>query len=480
MFESQNTLKSVKVLDSGKGYSNRKLNIKPVGVSTVNNTITFENHGFKNGQKVIYSSTGSLITGLSTSIQYQIIEVDNNTFRLAEAGVGGTITSNYIRGNYKEITGIGTGLHTFQYPPIVLNVEVEYLGISTGPTGINTIPVGILTVTPVVRGNIEQTYVYDGGTGYGSTVLNFERRPLVNIKNGKKAELKPIIANGKIISVQVQKGGQEYNAAPDLEVVGFGTAIGAKLRAVVENGEIVNVVVINTGIGYATTNTTIKVTAPGTGAIFEPQVRGLSISRFDRFGGEILAESQNALDQIRYTVTGYTDTVRVAFGDTGAAHSPIIGYAYDGNPIYGSYGYTDADDANSSIGIITSSYKSNAANITDRPVGFATGFFVNDYAFDNSGDLDISNGRYCKTPEFPNGTYAYFASIGVNPLNNVVETTFPYFIGDVYRSNPIEENFAINQDNFNFNESNLIRNTFPYRLADTLSLIMILLLSQMN
>ena len=47
-----------------------------------------------------------------------------------------------------------------------------------------------------------------------------------------------------------------------------------------------------------------------------------------------MAESQNALDQIRYTVTGYTDTVRVAFGDTGAAHSPIIGYAYDGNPIY--------------------------------------------------------------------------------------------------------------------------------------------------
>ena len=180
MFQSQNTLKSVKVLDSGKGYSNRKLNIKPVGVSTVNNTITFENHGFKNGEKVIYSSTGSLITGLSTTIQYKVIEVDDNTFRLAEAGVGGTITSNYIRGNYKEITGIGTGLHTFQYPPIVLNVEVEYLGISTGPTGINTIPVGILTVTPVVRGNIEQAYVYDGGTGYGSTVLNFERRPLVS------------------------------------------------------------------------------------------------------------------------------------------------------------------------------------------------------------------------------------------------------------------------------------------------------------
>ena len=124
-----------------------------------------------------------------------------------------------MRGNYKEITGIGTGLHTFQYPPIRLNIEVEYVGVSTGPTGINTTPVGILTVTPIIRGSIEQSYVYDGGAGYGSTVLNFERKPLVSIKNGKKAELRPVISNGKIISVQVQKGGEEYNAAPDLEVV---------------------------------------------------------------------------------------------------------------------------------------------------------------------------------------------------------------------------------------------------------------------
>ena len=34
--------------------------------------------------------------------------------------------------------------------------------------------------------------------------------------------------------------------------------------------------------------------------------------------------------------------------------------------------------------------------------------FVEDFKFNNSGDLDVHNGRYCRTPEYPNGTYAYF------------------------------------------------------------------------
>ena len=31
------------------------------------------------------------------------------------------------------------------------------------------------------------------------------------------------------------------------------------------------------------------------------------------------------------------------------AHSPIIGWAFDGNPIYGPYGYTDPTDQSSEI-----------------------------------------------------------------------------------------------------------------------------------
>ena len=68
--------------------------------------------------------------------------------------------------------------------------------------------------------------------------------------------------------------------------------------------------------------------------------------------------------------------------------------------------------------------------------------------------------RFSITPEFPNGVYAYHATIDVsgNPQ-------FPYFIGNEYRTNTIEEN-KTNDQSFDFNNSNLLRNTFPYKVSD--------------
>jgi hypothetical protein len=47
-------------------------------------------------------------------------------------------------------------------------------------------------------------------------------------------------------------------------------------------------------------------------------------------------------------------------------------------------------------------------------------------------DLDEYNGRYCVTPDFPNGTYAYFVCIdaGGNPV-------FPYNIGRAFYGSPV-------------------------------------------
>ncbi|MBU6180830.1 MAG: YHYH protein, partial [Verrucomicrobia bacterium] len=45
----------------------------------------------------------------------------------------------------------------------------------------------------------------------------------------------------------------------------------------------------------------------------------------------------------------------------------------------------------------------------DEPGGRHDGAFVQDYeCVAGSGDLDECNGRFCLTPEFPEGTYAYF------------------------------------------------------------------------
>ena len=62
-------------------------------------------------------------------------------------------------------------------------------------------------------------YVYESGTGYGSSVINFEKKPLITIKNGKNAQLKPIIINGLLNSVNIQFGGSEYFSIPDIKVV---------------------------------------------------------------------------------------------------------------------------------------------------------------------------------------------------------------------------------------------------------------------
>ncbi len=107
--------------------------------------------------------------------------------------------------------------------------------------------------------------------------------------------------------------------------------------------------------------------------------------------------------------TGLLDKVKLQLG----THSPLIGWAADGFPIYALYGYSYADDANSEIKKLTSSYQLKEGDRPggDHPGGVYDGTFVADYEFvAGSGDLDECNGRECVTPDFPEGTYAYFLS----------------------------------------------------------------------
>lgn len=93
-------------------------------------------------------------------------------------------------------------------------------------------------------------------------------------------------------------------------------------------------------------------------------------------------------------------------------HSPLIGWAADGFPIYALRGYKDAREPASGMKTLRSSYelRPGARPAPPRgPGGEHDGAFVQDYVFvPGSGDLDECNGRFCVTPEFPQGTYAYF------------------------------------------------------------------------
>ena len=57
-------------------------------------------HGFKNGDFVVYSHTGTSISGLSTTTEYYITIIDKDKFKLSDAGIGTTSTNlNYINKN---------------------------------------------------------------------------------------------------------------------------------------------------------------------------------------------------------------------------------------------------------------------------------------------------------------------------------------------------------------------------------------------
>jgi hypothetical protein len=84
---------------------------------------------------------------------------------------------------------------------------------------------------------------------------------------------------------------------------------------------------------------------------------------------------------------------------------------------------------------------SDGSDVADGPAINATfplGWYREDYEYiASSGDLDIHNGRFCKTPEYPNGIYCYFATVDKN-WNSV----YPYIVGETYYGVVLEDNFT--------------------------------------
>lgn len=170
-------------------------------------------------------------------------------------------------------------------------------------------------------------------------------------------------------------------------------------------------------------------------------------------------------------------------------HSRILAWAADGYPVYGPYGYANPNNAASVARLMVSGYQAlTTSNRPDDPVietraaitrsdtlrvknpqlaapglrltggslpgtvkvlavqgdqlildtavtvganvqlqgTWPMGIFMEDWQYTGAGTLDRSNGRFCVTPEYPLGTYAYFAT-----QDQLEQATYPYFVGDV-------------------------------------------------
>jgi arylsulfatase A-like enzyme len=150
-------------------------------------------------------------------------------------------------------------------------------------------------------------------------------------------------------------------------------------------------------------------------------------------------------------------------------HSPILGWSFDGYPIYGPFGYSTANNPNSGIRRMVSGFVPRDGNFgttnlnatagratlpqwairaghgistandaaTGPPVStaFPIGWYLQDFDYlgdrgytqGTDFDLDESNGRWCVTPEYPSGIYAYFVTIDAT-----FQPAYPYIIGRQY------------------------------------------------
>lgn len=88
------------------------------------------------------------------------------------------------------------------------------------------------------------------------------------------------------------------------------------------------------------------------------------------------------------------------------AHSPLVGFAADGFPIYALTGVQDGQ-----VVTMTSSYRLRSGQRPggNQPSGAYDGAFLQDYEYvAGSGSLDACNGAFTVSKEYPQGRYAYF------------------------------------------------------------------------
>ncbi|MEP7196352.1 MAG: YHYH protein [Saprospiraceae bacterium] len=125
-------------------------------------------------------------------------------------------------------------------------------------------------------------------------------------------------------------------------------------------------------------------------------------------------------------------------------HSPLLGFAYDGFPIYGAYGYKNVDGTGGIVRIKSSYSLRNITLRNTSPTGSAVssgpivsptyplGYFREDYQYKTTTAatpdyLDEHNGRFCITPEYPKGIYCYFTTVDAN-----WNSTYPYVVGPTF------------------------------------------------
>ena len=289
---------------------------------------------------------------------------------------------------------------------------------------------------------------------------------------------------------------------------------GGLLACTVSGGLLRSVQVINAGIDYNKLQTKVAIIPIGAGAEVEPVVESYDINRYTEVtrnnnyqfddGNGFLFESPVGTDKKFYGYVCDPIEVRRELEDDGSSHSPILGYAFDGNPIYGPYGYINKKNGDLGVERQQSAYRRITSRLGIVPDGgtkpglnppslsdYPMGSFIQDFVYDpdqykigaqvpdpvdgylaNEGDkflhtdkdefleitidsnpglglvfpdnlLDENNGKICNTPDFPEELYPDGVYCYFITIDDQGSPAFPYIIGKTFNNRPISQSINL-------------------------------------
>lgn len=354
----------------------------------------------------------------------------------------------------------GTRIYGYRDLDSVRFGKLEEIRVDNQGSGYAKSPFVLLDGIPgkaraILSGSVVESYAVD-------TKDIFPRTPTIEITSGRGASVRAIVTGDKITSLVIDSPGEYYSSPPIVRIFDLnGKGKFAEYTSIVDtDGRLTGFNKISEGSFYNQSSVRVDIIPVGSGAKATPILKEWNFNRYEKIKSDLDSENGYLFKNFNIKFEhGYghvanpkefrkilNDNINLSgLESTQKTHSPILGFAYDGNPIYGPFAYSNPLDPESSIVRMTSSYYLSNNRKDGPPVSeYPLGSFTNDYIYEHkSGTLDENNGRYCVTPDFPEGIYAYFLTIDENQVPK-----YPYFIGENFYSLPVDSNYNsdINQN----------------------------------
>jgi hypothetical protein len=304
-FYNKGSVESVSVIQSGQNYTDGQQTFITVSGATTGSgaSATFTLNPSGGIQTVTLVSGG---TGYTAGVKVRMASTIGQ-----DAILEATVTAGVITG--VAVVNPGIGYQLTDSVSFIVGGAILLPAVST-----NT-------------GSITDVIIIDGGAGYsGTPTLTLTTTTPTSVDGlytgNSSAILEAIVDQGRIQRVLIRDPGLNYPAATDTSITVQGDGTGLALTPVVYNGEIIDVIVEDSGVGY--TNIVLTITGSGTGAALRP------IFANSDYNSDQSVVEQVAVDGAIYAIkvtnggTGYTTTTQVAIeGDgTGAtAVATVVG-----------------------------------------------------------------------------------------------------------------------------------------------------------